>query len=275
MPGMSLLPVREQRHLNFLGLIAFMGSIQKLADALGKSHSQLSQLRNQSVHSTTGKPRVIGDDLAREIEKKLKLPEGWMDHGHLGEAMQMWLMLERGDDNLSPPSDAELLGNFMIPKALGKQALGDPGKRAAENVAPAPIGSRRIPLLDYVQAGAMTQATGTGQADDSTEFLLTDIEVSDAAFAVRIKGNSMEPEFREGDVVIIDPTEAPLPGDFVVAKNGEHEATFKKFRPRGISEGKEVFELVPLNSDYAPLRSDQQHIEIIGTMVEHRKYRRR
>jgi len=143
------------------------------------------------------------------------------------------------------------------------------------NFAPADVGVRRVPLLDYVQAGQMTEASGSGIANESAEHLLTAIVVSDSAFALRIKGNSMEPDFSEGDVVIIDPMEQPLPGDFVVAKNGDHEATFKKFRPRGISNGQEVFELVPLNEDYAPMRSDQQHIEIIGTMVEHRKYRRR
>ncbi len=86
----------------------------------------------------------------------------------------------------------------------------------------------------------------------------------------------MLPDFREGDVVIIDPELAPTPGDFVVAKNGENEATFKKFRPRGLNEhGEQVIELVPLNEDYPSIRSDAQPFRIIGTMVEHRRYRRR
>ena len=94
-------------------------------------------------------------------------------------------------------------------------------------------------------------------------------------FALRITGNSMEPEFKEGDVVVIDPDVAPNAGDYVVARNHEESATFKKYRPRGINEaGQDVFELVPLNEDYAPMRSDLQHIIIIGTMVEHTRYRR-
>jgi hypothetical protein len=39
-------------------------------------------------------------------------------------------------------------------------------------------------------------------------------------------------------------------------------------------DGQEVFELVPLNEDYAIMRSDQQPIQIIGTMMEHTRYRR-
>lgn len=146
----------------------------------------------------------------------------------------------------------------------------------AGNVASIPIGTRRIPLVDYVQAGVWTEVADPYAVGDAAEWLLTDLDLSANAFALRIKGDSMLPEFREGDTVIIDPTIAPSPGDFVVARNGEHEATFKKYRPRGINEhGDQVFELVPLNEDYPSMRSDITPIVIIGTMIEHRRYRRK
>ncbi|MGL5041357.1 MAG: S24 family peptidase, partial [Aeromonas sp.] len=45
---------------------------------------------------------------------------------------------------------------------------------------------------------------------------------------------------------------------------------------RGYGEdGQEVFELVPLNDDYPTMRSDRQPIQIIGSMVEHRRRRKR
>jgi SOS-response transcriptional repressor LexA len=94
--------------------------------------------------------------------------------------------------------------------------------------------------------------------------------------ALTIKGDSMEPEFRAGDVIIVDPAIEPQPGDFVVARNSEQEATFKKYRPRGTdAEGHRVFELVPLNDDYPTMRSDQDRLQVVGVMVEHRKKRRR
>ena len=86
----------------------------------------------------------------------------------------------------------------------------------------------------------------------------------------------MKPEFNEGDRIIVDPNVAPHPGDFVVAKNHNEEATFKKYRQRGIDEnGNDIFELIPLNEDYPTLRSDLVPLKIIGTMVEHRRYRKR
>ena len=132
-----------------------------------------------------------------------------------------------------------------------------------------------MPVISAIQAGMWAEIVDNFQPGDAGGWLLTDIDLSDSAFALDIRGNSMEPEFKDGDRVIIDPEVTPQPGDFVAAKNGEQEATFKKYRPRGIdARGNVIFELVPLNDDYPTLRSDVQPINIVGTMVEHRKYRR-
>lgn len=77
--------VHEFRHARLLQLISEHGTVQALADALGRSHSQISQLRNRSAHSVSGRDRVIGDDLARDIEDKLGKPRGWMDTPFVGE----------------------------------------------------------------------------------------------------------------------------------------------------------------------------------------------
>lgn len=105
---------------------------------------------------------------------------------------------------------------------------------------------------------------------------MTDLQPSERAFALQIQGDSMLPDFKPGDRVVIDPKVAPLPGDFVVAKTDDGEATFKKYRPRGLdATGTMVFELVPMNADYPSLRSDITAVRIIGTMIEHRTYRAR
>lgn len=107
--------------------------------------------------------------------------------------------------------------------------------------------------------------------------MLTDSELGPHAFALEVMGESMSPEYREGDRIIIDPAVYPRPGDACIASvNGE--VTFKRFRPRGLNEhGKDVFELAPINADFATIRSDQAgaEVSIIGTVIEHRRYRRR
>lgn len=147
--------------------------------------------------------------------------------------------------------------------------------REGANVASVPLGASRIPLISFVQAGAWTEANDGFSVGDAAEWLITDLEPSAHTFALEIKGDSMLPDFKPGDRVIIDPAVAPLPGDFVVAKNGDNEATFKKYRPRGTDTRDQlVFELVPLNEDFPSIRSDVTNISIIGTMIEHRKYRK-
>jgi SOS-response transcriptional repressor LexA len=134
---------------------------------------------------------------------------------------------------------------------------------------------RGYPIISYVQAGAWREIVDSFPRGGADEYILANSSYGPHTFALRIVGNSMEPEFKEGDVVVIDPDVNPDPGNYVVARNHEESATFKKYRPRGVgADGLEIFELVPLNPDYAVLRSDQQPIQIIGTMVEHTRFRR-
>jgi Peptidase S24-like len=78
------------RHANFLKLLARFPTVQAFANAIERSHSQVSQLKNQSPHSRSGEPRVIGDDIARHIEARLGLAMGWMDTPQVGERPGQW-----------------------------------------------------------------------------------------------------------------------------------------------------------------------------------------
>lgn len=150
------------------------------------------------------------------------------------------------------------------------------GKEDDSNVSPAFVGGMRIPIISYVQAGNWTTGSEAKSLEGTTEFILTTGNFSRSTFALKIKGKSMEPEFVEGDLIIVDPDLSPMPGDYVVASNGHHEATFKKYRSRGVStDGNEVFDLVPLNDDFATRSSLTEEITIIGVLVEHRRLIRR
>jgi SOS-response transcriptional repressor LexA len=156
--------------------------------------------------------------------------------------------------------------------------MGEGEKKTADitNVRHAEIGSRRIPLISYVQAGRMTEAVNVFPPGGAFEYLLTDLDLSEYAFALELEGLSMTPDFNPGDRVIVDPAVSPRPGDFVVAKNGHEEATFKRYRARGVNAaGQEVFELVPLNPDYPTISSEHEPVTIIAVMVEHRRYRKK
>ncbi|WP_210459097.1 LexA family protein [Pantoea ananatis] len=146
------------------------------------------------------------------------------------------------------------------------------GTKSGTNVAPAELGSKRIPILSYVQAGLWTESQEYRSYDGGMSYLLVDDDVSNNAFALIIEGDSMAPKFNAGDKIIVDPEVYPVPGDFVVALDGvKNQTVFKKFRPTGVdSHGNDIYELVPLNDDFPTLRSEKGKLSIIGTMVEHR-----
>jgi len=100
-------------------------SLARLNEALGldRTDATLSQIRTQSKHSKTGKPRVMGDDLARKIEDRLGLQRGWMDtppsYSELGACNDPRAMIERMINDLSPedwPTALRLLGALKKPE---------------------------------------------------------------------------------------------------------------------------------------------------------------
>lgn len=76
----------EIRLDNLREVIKQAGSLQAVADKLEKSHAQISQINTQAKHSTSGKPRTMGDEMARLIEDRFGLEIGWMDNVHPGES---------------------------------------------------------------------------------------------------------------------------------------------------------------------------------------------
>jgi SOS-response transcriptional repressor LexA len=60
--------------------------------------------------------------------------------------------------------------------------------------------SKRIPIISWTQAGNWQQICDTSQYGDYGEYVETDAK---GVFALRVRGNSMETEFRQGDIIVI------------------------------------------------------------------------
>jgi SOS-response transcriptional repressor LexA len=160
---------------------------------------------------------------------------------------------------------------FLSPYALASES-----PTFDTNTKPAAMGRRAIPVISAIQAGAFREITSPYEVGDGYATLYSDDDYSKWAFGLEIEGDSMLPDFKPGDLVIIEPEWEPRPGEYVAAKNGRNEATFKKYRPRGTDDsGNIIFELAPLNDDYPTLRSDKTPLFIIGVMAEHRRKSRK
>jgi phage repressor protein C with HTH and peptisase S24 domain len=110
--------------------------------------------------------------------------------------------------------------------------------------------SRRIPLIGLAQAG------GEGFFDDGgypvggswDEVSLP--EVTDGnAYALEISGESMEPVFRDGDLVIVSPNAPIRRGDRVVVRTARGEVMAKQLARRS-ARRVELRSLNPAHPDY-------------------------
>ena len=103
-----------------------------------------------------------------------------------------------------------------------------------------------VPILSSVQAGQFKEHVDNFHpGDGEQEEIATAVPVKRHTFALRVHGDSMEPDFTEGMVLIIEPEMDPNPNDFVIAKNGDGETTFKQL----VKDGGDWY-LKPLNDRY-------------------------
>ena len=114
------------------------------------------------------------------------------------------------------------------------------------NTSVGPVLRGQVPILSNVQAGMYKQQIDNYHpGDGGMELITTSVPVNRYTFALRVQGDSMEPEFTEGMILIVEPELDPQPGDYVIAKNGHDETTFKKL----VRDGADLY-LKPLNPRY-------------------------
>lgn len=163
-----------------------------------------------------------------------------------------YLLTGEGDENQEDPSPKVKLDEDGVIVPLYKE--------------------RQIPILNWVKAGRWSDYYDDAIADDF-EIVFDNGSYGRYVYCLIIEGNSMYPDFSEGDVIFVDPNLTPNAGDYVVAiLNGENKATFKKYRPRGFDEqGREYCQLVPSNPDYPIIDSRYEPFEICGVAIEVKK----
>ncbi|MEO0629311.1 MAG: S24 family peptidase [Planctomycetota bacterium] len=118
---------------------------------------------------------------------------------------------------------------------------------------PVPL-PREVPLINSVTAGQPTEFTDLGYparvADDYVR--VPDLADPDA-FAARVVGDSMQPEYLEGDVVVFSPAARVESGSDCFARlEPDQETTFKRVYFEAGEGSVELIRLQPLNARYAP-----------------------
>lgn len=175
----------------------------------------------------------FGEKLARYIEEKLGLTQQILDG-----AVDVFISND---------------GNRIEPVVIGNTEEG-PNIRG------------EVPLISWVQAGLFCTTIDLEQPGVAEDWVKTTVPIKAHTYALKVVGDSMEPTFPEGIIIIVEPEMEAVSGDFVIARNENHEATFKQL----IKDGPDWF-LKPLNPRY-PIRQLTSTDEICGVIrsAEHR-----
>lgn len=111
-----------------------------------------------------------------------------------------------------------------------------------------------VPVINMVSAGQVREFTDLGYpARVADEYVrCPDLHDPDA-FAARVVGDSMEPDYRQGDIVVFSPARAVEDGsDCFVRLEPDHETTFKRVYFEADGEGRAMIRIQPINNRYAP-----------------------
>lgn len=134
------------------------------------------------------------------------------------------------------------------------------------NVTPGPAIRSSVPLISWVQAGHWAEIIDNYHVGDYEKLIITTKNVGPSAFALRVSGDSMEPEFAAGSIIVVDPDQRAENGSYVVVRlDDQAEATFKQLV---VDAGKQY--LKPLNPRY-PIMEINGNATICGVVRQSMK----
>lgn len=134
------------------------------------------------------------------------------------------------------------------------------------NIAPTTIQFRpkSVPVISWVQAGQWNEVFDNHPVGQGEDQVTSTVKVGPHAFALKVRGDSMEPEFPDGSIIIVEPDREARHGSYVVVRlKEEMEATFKQL----ILDGDRKY-LKPLNPRYPILEVNGKKATISGVVVQ-------
>ncbi|MEM9065889.1 MAG: S24 family peptidase [Planctomycetota bacterium] len=236
-------------------------SLEALGARVARSRSYLSGLER-------GTRRPPDADLIEELERALGAVSGALQDAarweRTPEPIRAEIELLRREKAQSERFVSELRsGSLDQLLASGKlQAMvASLGDAAEGSIAPVRL-PMQVPLINSVKAGYPTEFTDLGyparHADDYVR--VPDLDDPDA-FAARVVGDSMEPDYREGDVVVFSPARSIASGDDCFARlEPDQESTFKRVYFETDNAGDELIRLQPVNNSYPPRVLPREHV---------------
>ena len=119
-----------------------------------------------------------------------------------------------------------------------------------------------VPLINKVTAGYPGSFTDLGYPARVADEYIRVADVNDPdAFAARVVGDSMEPLYQEGDIVVFSPSKAVKSGmDCFVRLEPDSETTFKRVYFEIGENGAEMIRIQPINNAYRAMVVERETV---------------
>jgi repressor LexA len=229
-------------------------TLDEVSSQVGFSKPYLSTIETGKVKNPPS------DELLRKLEKILKFEPGLLLHiAHL-EGLPSDIRQKYESTEAENQKFRQFLKNIINKKTSVRRLdalLTEDNLDIEQEKSPLAAG-RMVPVINKVAAGYPADFDDldypAGVADDYVR--CPDIHDTNA-FAVRVVGDSMEPKFQEGDIVVFSPAAEVHNGDDCFIRFAEpHETAFK----RVFFEPDNKVRLQPRNENYSPLIVDGKRI---------------
>jgi phage repressor protein C with HTH and peptisase S24 domain len=237
--GQIIRKKREQLHL----------TLDEVSASVGFSKPYLSTIETGKVSNPPS------DELLTKLEKTLEFAPGLLLHIAHMESLPPDIRQEYESAEAENQKLRQFIKNLVHKKTNATQV----DTLLAESEKASVSAGRLVPVINKVAAGYPADFNDldypAGVADDYVR--CPDLHDTNA-FAVRVVGDSMEPKFNEGDIVVFSPAAEVHSGDDCFIRFAmPHETTFK----RVFFEPDDKVRLQPRNDKYPPMIIDGKRID--------------
>jgi len=238
-------------------------TLDEVSNRIGFSKPYLSTIETGKVKNPPS------DELLTKLEKVLKFEPGLLLHLAHMEGLPPDIRQEYESAQTEKQKWRQVVKNIVDKKKVNQSQL----KRLLAGKEPEKLtlaAGRLVPVINKVSAGYPSDFNDldypVGIADDYIR--CPDLHDPNA-FAVRVVGDSMEPKFNEGDIVIFSPAADVHNGDDCFVRFAmPHETTFK----RVFFESGDKVRLQPRNEKYSPTIVDGKRINgLYRAIIRHEK----
>jgi SOS-response transcriptional repressor LexA len=144
------------------------------------------------------------------------------------------------------------------------------GKTWAEEAQNDTLVSQQVPLISWDQLTEFDPQHPAATFQHSAQLLLSDVDLGESGYALKIDNDAMSPRFEEGTVIFVDPTCQPEHKDYVIVRLANNQVVFRRL----LVDGDDQY-LVATHPVYKTIELKDAAYQFCGVMMQAKINRQR